>query len=114
MAAWRLRPCAYFNKDEKTLLWESGSGWDLGSAAPACRMVCQVAFCAALFAIENLMNLKTSGEWPLASGTWRAADGGWALLRTAAGNTGSPLLSLADVGRLMHARRLPGAPGRDG
>ena len=58
------------------------------------------------------MNLKTSGEWPLASGTWRAADGGWALLRTAAGNAVSPLLSLADVGRLMHARRLPGEPVR--
>lgn len=59
------------------------------------------------------MDLKTSGDWPLPSGVWQvdAADGAWTLQRSADGQNVSPLLSNADIGKLMHARRLPGAAG---
>jgi len=58
------------------------------------------------------MDLKTSGDWPLPSGVWQLDDAGvWTLQRSADGQNVSPLLSNADIGKLMHARRLPGAAG---
>ena len=59
------------------------------------------------------MDLKTSGDWPLPSGVWHVdgADGAWTLQRSADGQNVSPLLSEADIGMLMHARRLPAAAG---
>ncbi|SDA83230.1 MULTISPECIES: hypothetical protein [unclassified Janthinobacterium] len=58
------------------------------------------------------MDLKTSGDWPLPSGVWQVDDAGvWSLQRSADGQNVSPLLSHADIGKLMHARRLPAAAG---
>ena len=58
------------------------------------------------------MDLKTSGDWPLPSGVWQVDDAGvWSLQRSADGQNVSPLLSQADIGKLMHARRLPAAAG---
>ena len=58
------------------------------------------------------MDLKTSGDWPLPSGVWQVDEAGaWSLQRSADGQNVSPLLSQADIGKLMHARRLPAAAG---
>ncbi|MEG1117219.1 MAG: hypothetical protein RSE46_19440, partial [Janthinobacterium sp.] len=37
--------------------------------------------------------------------------GAWTMQRSADGQNVSPLLSQADIGKLMHARRLPAAEG---
>ena len=58
------------------------------------------------------MDHKTSGDWPLPSGVWQVDDAGdWTLQRSADGQNVSPLLDQADIGKLMHARRLPAAEG---
>lgn len=58
------------------------------------------------------MDHKTSGDWPLPSGVWQVDDAGdWTLQRSADGQNVSPLLGQADIGKLMHARRLPAAEG---
>ncbi|MBH1996678.1 MAG: hypothetical protein I8H69_16555 [Burkholderiales bacterium] len=58
------------------------------------------------------MDLKTSGDWAVPSGVWYVDDdGAWSMQRSADGQNVSPLLSQADIGKLMHARRLPGAAG---
>ena len=46
------------------------------------------------------------------SGVWYVDDdGAWSMQRSADGQNVSPLLSQADIGKLMHARRLPAAAG---
>ncbi|MDZ5632810.1 hypothetical protein [Janthinobacterium sp. GMG1] len=58
------------------------------------------------------MDHKTSGDWPLPSGAWHVDDeGAWSMQRSADGQNVSPLVSHADIGKLMHARRLPAAAG---
>ena len=56
------------------------------------------------------MDHKTSGDWPLPSGAWYVDDeGAWSMQRSADGQNVSPLVSHADIGKLMLARRLPAA-----
>ncbi|WP_152598845.1 hypothetical protein [Janthinobacterium sp. RA13] len=56
------------------------------------------------------MDHKTSGDWPLPSGAWHVDDeGAWSMQRSADGQNVSPLVSDADIGKLMLARRLPAA-----
>ncbi|WP_425252567.1 hypothetical protein ACPJXG_24230 [Janthinobacterium sp. NFX145] len=56
------------------------------------------------------MDHKTSGDWPLPSGAWHVDDeGAWSMQRSADGQNVSPLVSDADIGKLMLARRLPTA-----
>ncbi|OEZ89202.1 hypothetical protein JAB8_27870 [Janthinobacterium sp. HH106] len=58
------------------------------------------------------MDHKTSGDWPLPSGAWYVDDAGaWSMQRSADGQNVSPLVSQADIGKLMLARRLPAAAG---
>jgi hypothetical protein len=58
------------------------------------------------------MDLKTSGDWGVPSGVWYVDDdGAWTMQRSADGQNVSPLLSPADIGLLMHARRLPAVAG---
>jgi hypothetical protein len=58
------------------------------------------------------MDHKTSGDWPLPSGAWHVDDdGAWSMQRSADGQNVSPLVSHADIGKLMLARRLPAAAG---
>ncbi|MGK5063173.1 hypothetical protein [Janthinobacterium sp. LB3P112] len=56
------------------------------------------------------MDHKTSGDWPLPSGVWHVDDdGAWSMQRSADGQNVTPLVSQADIGKLMLARRLPAA-----
>ncbi|WP_338680836.1 hypothetical protein OPV09_05620 [Janthinobacterium sp. TB1-E2] len=56
------------------------------------------------------MDHKTYGDWPLPSGAWYVDDeGAWSMQRSADGQNVSPLVSHADIGKLMLARRLPAA-----